>query len=318
METPASRLLLGILPWYSVLIVTGMVLAIVLACREEQRIGLKKDTVIDLCLWMLPVGILGARLYFVLFSWDNYRDNPISALYIWEGGLAIYGGILAGLITALIFARRRSISLLTLLDLIAPGLAMAQGIGRWGNYFNQEAYGIAVTDPRWQFFPVSVLIHGQEWHLATFFYESVLDFAILAFLLFLRHRKSTRRGDLIGWYTLIYAAGRLVIEDLRTDSLMFSENIRISQLLSALACLIVLYLFFRRNRGTQNPLQKVIRVLLPVFQLALFANILPHLMHAKQTDGQYTLILLRFALFAVFTGACLYFIKDKHPSSERS
>ena len=173
---PYSRYLVGSIPWYSILIVTGVVLAIALACHEERRAGLPRDTVIDLALWLLPFGIAGARIYYVVFSWDSFRNDLLSVFRIWEGGLAIYGGIIAGVIVLLVFCRVRKMRPLPLCDIIVPGLALAQCIGRWGNWFNMEAYGFTVTDPRLCFFPFAVQIpaDGYAWHLATFFYESLL------------------------------------------------------------------------------------------------------------------------------------------------
>ena len=131
---PASRYIFGSLPWYSVLIVAGALIAIALASREEKHVGIRKDTVIDLALWLIPLGIIGARIYYVAFSWSDFRDNPVSVLKIWEGGIAIYGAVIAGLIVVLAFSRIRKVPSLLLCDLIAPGLVLAQGIGRWGNY----------------------------------------------------------------------------------------------------------------------------------------------------------------------------------------
>ena len=131
---PSSRYIFGTIPWYSFLIVTGVVIAIILACREEKRAGLPKDTVIDLALWLIPFGIIGARIYYVVFSWEQFRYDLLSVFRIWEGGIAIYGGIIAGLIVLLLFCRNRHLSAFLLCDMIAPGLVFAQAIGRWGNW----------------------------------------------------------------------------------------------------------------------------------------------------------------------------------------
>ena len=174
---PYSRYLIGPIPWYSFLIVTGVLIAVFLACREERRTSLPKDTVIDLALWLLPGGIIGARIYYVLFSWDSFRDDLLSVFRIWEGGIAIYGGIIGGLVVLLLFCRARRLPPLQLCDIIVPGLAIAQCIGRWGNWFNIEAYGLTVTRPGLCFFPFAVQVpaDGFSWHLATFFYESLWD-----------------------------------------------------------------------------------------------------------------------------------------------
>lgn len=252
LSVPYSRYIFYPIPWYSFLIVLGAFLAILLACREERRLGLPKDTVIDLSLFLLPAGIIGARIYYVLFSWPQFQNNIISVFKVWEGGLAIYGGIIAGIITILVFCKRRKLSPFLLCDIIVPGLALAQSIGRWGNYFNMEAYGLLVSDPRFCFFPLAVQIpaDGYHWHLATFFYESVWNFCIFAFLIHYRKCYThLKHGSLLFSYAYLYAAGRLLIEELRTDSLYVVSSVRISQLLSVLICLsLTIYVLFSKPK----------------------------------------------------------------------
>ncbi len=241
-----GRLAFGIVPWYSLIIVTAIALGVYLCGREEKRLGLPKDTAIDSVLWAIPLGIIGARLYYVAFAWDQFSGNLIRILYVWEGGVAIYGALLGGLLGVWLNARRKKINLLTLLDMIAPSVVLAQALGRWGNYFNLEAYGEAVLNPAWQFFPFAVFIPGVEggtWHLATFFYESVWDLVCFALLMAFRKRM-TRRGDVFLWYVLLYGAGRAVVEGLRLDSLMFMNGtIRVSQWLSFLGMAAVVAVF---------------------------------------------------------------------------
>ena len=266
MAAPSSRLIFGLIPWYGALIVLGAALAVFLADREAKRLLLPEDTVIDLALRVLPLGILGARLYYVLFSWKDFRGHPLSVLYVWEGGLAIYGGLIAGIITTFFFCRRRRIRFFLMLDILAPGVALAQAIGRWGNYFNQEAYGISVSSPALCFFPLAVLISESGipvWHAATFFYESLLDFCVFGFLLWGRRRFFRRRGDVFGAYALLYASGRLWIENLRTDSLTLAGSIRISQLLSLLVCLAVILVLALRRRRSEPGLRFRIFAALP-------------------------------------------------------
>lgn len=259
---PYSRYLIYPVPWYSFLIVVGAILAIFLACREERFLHLPKDTVIDLSLLVLPFGILGARAYYVLFSWEQFSGDLFSVLRIWEGGLAIYGGVIAGFIVLLFFSKKRGLSALLLCDLIAPGLVLAQSIGRWGNWFNMEAYGLPVTNQAFFFFPFAVQIpaDGNSWHLATFFYESVWDFAIFLFLILARHRYLRRQGDVFFFYLFLYASGRLFIEEMRMDSLYASSSIRISQLLSVLLCIFILirYLNLSRKNGVRPPVHRLI------------------------------------------------------------
>jgi phosphatidylglycerol---prolipoprotein diacylglyceryl transferase len=254
-STQPGRMAFGIIPWYSLIIVTAIALGIFLCGREEKRLGLPKDTAIDSALWAIPFGIIGARLYYVAFAWEQFSGNPIRILYVWEGGVAIYGALLGGLLGVWLNSRRKKISLPALLDMIAPSVILAQAMGRWGNYFNAEAFGEQVTSPAWQFFPFAVLIQGAEggtWHLATFFYESAWDFVTFLILMAFRKRM-VRRGDVFLWYVLLYGAGRAVVEGLRLDSLMWmGGTIRVSQWLSLLAISAVFMAFALRMRKTNG------------------------------------------------------------------
>ena len=254
MSIPYSRYIIGALPWYSVLIITGVILAIALCCHEEKRRKLPRDTVIDLAFWVIPLGLIGARCYYVIFQWPLFAEYPLSILRIWEGGLAIYGGVIGGLIGILLFARRRRLNPLVLTDMIVPGLALAQCIGRWGNYFNMEAYGREITNAAWHFFPAGVQIpspDGYTWHMATFFYESCWNLLVFLLLWFIVRKRSHHPGQATLWYMLLYGLGRAFIEGLRTDSLM-SGSIRVSQLLSVALVLfsasILIFTHIRRKK----------------------------------------------------------------------
>ena len=278
---PYSRYILYPIPWYSFLIVLGAALAIFLASREEERAGLQKDTIIDLSLRLLPCGIIGARLYYVLFSWDQFKNNLLSVFRIWEGGIAIYGAIISGFLVLVLFCRRRKLQPLLLCDLIAPGLALAQGIGRWGNYFNMEAYGLTIVNPRYCFFPLAVQIpsaSGSEWHLATFFLESAWDLSLFAFLMICRRKLFRKQGDTFLFYVFFYAAGRLIIEDLRLDSLYAVSSVRISQLLSLLLCVgILLYYGLRAHR--ENRCLPLVRYLALLFSGIISVFLLMVIVH---------------------------------------
>lgn len=223
------------LRYYGMLIALGVLLGVLLAIKREERLGLAKDTTIDLALVGVPAALVGARLYYVIFSWDMYKDNLWKIFSVREGGMAIYGGVLAGVFAGWIFSRVRKTPFLSLADLAAPSLALGQAIGRWGNFVNQEAYGYTVTNPALCHFPISVFIEADgQWHLATFFYESVWCFGIVAFILLMERRgKLRRRGDAFLWYLFLYGVERAVVEGLRTDSLMLGP-VRVSQLLAAL------------------------------------------------------------------------------------
>ena len=236
--------------WYGILIALGMLVALWWCMRQRTKYGIREDDLIDGLLWGIPCGIIGARIYYVLFYLSQFKDHEgrfswSKAIAIWDGGLAIYGGVIAVVIVAIILCRSRHIKLGAMMDLVVMGLLIGQAIGRWGNLFNGEAYGYPVQSAFWQFFPVAVQVDGV-WHLATFFYESCWDLA--GFIVLWRHRLRARRtGDVFFLYLLWYGAGRTIIEGLRTDSLMLGP-IRVSQLLSLALCLCGLAHFWRGKR----------------------------------------------------------------------
>ena len=223
--------------FYGLLIVTGMLLGVLLASKREKRLCLPKDTAIDLALICLPSALVGARAYYVIFSWQEYANEPCWKVFaVWEGGLAIYGGILAGVFAGFLYAKYKKLPFLRLADLAAPSIALGQAIGRWGNFVNEEAYGTVVLNPKMQFFPLAVNIAGT-WHYAAFFYESVWCLIIvIVILLAERKQKFKRTGDIFLTYAFLYALERSVVEGLRTDSLMIG-SLRASQMLSVLVVL---------------------------------------------------------------------------------
>ena len=254
MAIPYSRTLVQGLPWYSVLVVSGIVAAIWLAGREEKRLGLPRDTAVDLALIVVPCGIVGARLYYVAMSWQTFAADPLSILMVWNGGLAIYGGVIGGSIGAYAYAKRKKLAFAALADMIAPGLLLAQAIGRWGNYFNMEAYGPLITDASLQFFPFGVMVPGDggmEWHMATFFYESMWN--LCGFLvLWLIRKRQTEHGNVFAWYLILYGSGRFIIEQLREDSL-YIGTLRASQWLSLILCVMAsAVLIARATRGRKD------------------------------------------------------------------
>ena len=194
-----------------------------------------------------------ARLYYVIFSWQAYADDPIRALYIWEGGMAIYGGIIGGVLAGWLYARRKKLPFLKLADLAAPSIALGQAIGRWGNFVNQEAYGAVVAHAWQRRFPIGVFIQADgQWHYATFFYESAWCLLIVAALLLAEKKRRLRReGDIFLAYVFLYALERALVEGLRTDSLYLGP-LRVSQLLS-LAALMVCAIVLLRSAGKALP-----------------------------------------------------------------
>ena len=246
-----DRTVLPGISWYAVLIVAALIIGYLLSSREAERQSLPRDLILDFMILAIPLGILFARLYYVFFQFEDYSEDLLSILYIHEGGLAIYGGILGGLLAARITARRRGVSTLRLLDLIAPSLALGQAIGRWGNYINMEAYGLRVSEEALKFFPFAVEIPvGQVWYwqMATFFYEFCADLLIF-FILLLCRRRIKKEGDVFLWYLLLYSSARVVIEGLRDDSLTFlSDFVRISQVISGVLAILIVICFFLRIR----------------------------------------------------------------------
>lgn len=234
--------------WYGVLIASAVLLAVLTCLARERRLGLKKDTSVDLALVCVPSGVIAARLYYVIFNWSVYAARPIEALYLWQGGLAVYGGVIGGAIGAWLYARAKRISFRSIADLVAPALALAQCVGRWGNFLNQEAYGVEIVNPALRFFPIAVRI-GGSWHCATFFYESAWC-ALIAALLLIGEKKRFfhRRGDSFLAYLTLYAAERAIVEGLRTDSLYLGA-LRVSQLVSLAALLALLILLAMRSKG---------------------------------------------------------------------
>ena len=221
------------LHFYGLIIATGLILAVVYACRRSALFGIKEDDLLDGVLWVTPFAILCARAYYCIFSWEHYADDPISVLYIWEGGLAIYGGVLGAALGVAVFCKIKKITLPMLLDLVSLGFLIGQSIGRWGNFFNREAFGAETAS----FLRMGLLNRYTgvvTYYHPTFFYESVWNAA--GFLLL--HKLSKKRqydGQIALGYVAWYGLGRAFIEGLRTDSLYIGP-FRVSQLLAAITC----------------------------------------------------------------------------------
>jgi len=239
--------------WYGVIIASGMMLGILLALRRARNRGYKPDAILDFVLVAIPLAVVGARLYYVAFEWENYADNLWKIFAINQGGLAIYGGVIGGLLAAVIITRIRKFPLLTLIDLCVPSLILGQAIGRWGNFVNQEAFGNLVSNPNLQFFPFAVYIQSLgEWHQATFFYESMWNVVLFTIVLILADRR-VKDGTLLATYFIGYGIGRFLIEGLRTDSLYLFANIRVSQLLSAILVAVGVVMLVLIKKGVLKP-----------------------------------------------------------------
>lgn len=231
--------------WYGLLIATAVLIGVTLSQYLAKLRHVNPELLGDLVIWLVLVAIPGARLYYVLFEWEQYQQNPIDMIAIWKGGIAIHGAIIGGAIAALIFARLNKISFWQLADLVAPSLILGQVIGRWGNFFNSEAFG-SPTDLPWKLYiprerrPLN-LISFDYFH-PTFLYESLWNlivFGLLIFLFFrdLRGRPRLRPGTLFLVYMVAYSSGRIWIEGLRTDSLMLGP-LRIAQFVSLAGILL--------------------------------------------------------------------------------
>ncbi|WP_025641335.1 prolipoprotein diacylglyceryl transferase [Schnuerera ultunensis] len=226
--------------WYGILISLGVVIGTVLALREAKRMGIDEDTMIDLLLYAIPIALIGARIHYVIFSWDYYKDHLVEIFHFRGGGLAIHGAIIAAVIVAVVFTRKKNIDFWTVADVCAPSLILGQAIGRWGNYINQEAYGTP-TDLPW-----GIIIDGVKVH-PTFLYESVGNFFVFLFLLWYRRNKAKVTGEVFLLYLILYSIIRFFVEGLRTDSLMLGP-IRVAQLISLLSVILGIYYLKKRRK----------------------------------------------------------------------
>lgn len=243
--------------WYGVIIATGVVIALLMAVHEGNHLGINEDAFYDFLLWALPISLICARAYYVCFQWPYYRVHPSEIVAIWDGGIAIYGGLLGGLLVLVVFCRHRKISILTMLDVIVPGVILAQAMGRWGNFFNQEAFGgittkAALAAQHIPPFIINQMYIGGHFRVPTFLYESLWDFTGFLILVLLRHRQHVfKHGEIFLTYVAWYAFGRFFIEGMRTDSLMLG-NIRISQLVSVLLFVSAIIAFAYRRYHWRN------------------------------------------------------------------
>ena len=220
--------------WYGIIIAAGFLLAVIYAMRRAPSFGLNEDNILDMLFVAVPLAIVCARLYYCIFYWDLYRDNPIAILYVWEGGLAIYGGVIGAVIGVAIFCRVKKLPIGPLLDVGSLGLLIGQMIGRWGNFMNREAHG-AITDG---FFKMGIAdaAGNVTYYQPTFLYESVWNLVGFVALHFYSKRRKFD-GEVFLLYLAWYGLGRAWIEGLRTDSLyLFNTGIRVSQLLAVLSC----------------------------------------------------------------------------------
>ena len=240
--------------FYGVFIGCGFLLGIIYCSKKSASFGIKEDDLFDLMIWLIPLSIVGARLYFVLFRLDDYIGTPfINWIAVWEGGLAIYGGVIAGMLTIIVFCRRKKISIPAMLDLIVFGLLIGQILGRWDNFMNREAFG-AETDVFCRMGLVSP--SGETIYVhPTFLYESLWNLVCFIFLcVWVKQGRRRYDGQCILIYFFWYGIGRTWIEGLRTDSLYIGgTDIRVSQALSAVLAFIALVLLIVNARREHKP-----------------------------------------------------------------
>ena len=233
--------------WYSIFIFIGILIGSNFAIKEAKKHGFDEDFIINMLFLAIIIGILGARIYYVLFNFDYYKDNLLEIFKIWNGGLAIHGGIIAGLITVFIICYKKKINLVRILDYLVVGLIIAQAIGRWGNFFNGEAHGALTTlsyleNLHLPKFIIDGMYINGNYYIPTFLYESIWCFIGFIIMIILRKKTFMKVGYLTSFYLVWYGIERFFVEGMRTDSLMFL-SLRVAQLVSILMIIIGIILF---------------------------------------------------------------------------
>ena len=241
--------------WYSVFIFIALLVGGTLALKEAKKFQIPEDFMINMFFYLVPIAIIGARLYFVLFHLDYYSNNISDIFKIWEGGLAIHGGVIAGLLWILFYTKKNGISTIKILDIAVVSLLLGQAIGRWGNFLNGEAYGPATTLSFLeslhlpQFIIDGMNINGV-YHEPTFLYESLWCLVGFIISLIIRRNQYCKNGTLVSFYLIWYGTGRFFIEGLRTDSLMLG-TFKIAQIVSVVMILIGIIIVIKHRKETK-------------------------------------------------------------------
>lgn len=242
---PTAFTIFGIgIKWYGILIATGALLGVLMGDKLAKDQGLKENIVSDFILIGIIPSVIGARIYYVLFEWGYYKDHLNEIFAIRNGGLAIYGAIITGIIIAYIYSKKKDVIFLKLLDVMSPGLALGQGIGRWGNFINQEAHG-GPTDLPW-----GIMVDGVKVH-PTFLYESIVDISVALFLYFYLSKHKKFDGQMLAVYAIVYGIGRFFIEGMRTDSL-YIGGIRISQIVSIIFIVLGIIIYILKGKNSDK------------------------------------------------------------------
>ncbi|WP_134684429.1 prolipoprotein diacylglyceryl transferase [Brevibacillus migulae] len=242
--------------WYGIIMGLAFFLGTYLARYNARKAGYDPDHVLNMVVWIIPAAIVCARTYYVIFEWDQYRDNIISALYVWQGGLAIHGGLIGGVLAGTLYIRKHGLPFLVFGDLLMPSVILGQAIGRWGNFINQEAHGGEVSAEFMANFPAFIrdqmFINGHYYH-PTFLYESIWNLLVFAILMAMLYRLKKFDGQVLFSYLILYSLGRFFIEGMRTDSLYFA-GLRVAQLVSLtlIAAGIALMVIFALKKRQQQ------------------------------------------------------------------
>ena len=227
--------------WYGILISLGVVLGYVVAVKLAKIENISENAILDILIWALPLAILGARVYYVIFEWDYYSQNLREIIDIRGGGLAIYGGIIAAVTTCYVICKKKNLKFLKMLDIFMPAIALGQAIGRWGNFINKEAYGTPTN------LPWAITIEGVKVH-PTFLYQSLGDFIIFLVLVYIFKNKKKFHGQITSLYMILYGILRFFVEGLRTDSLYIGA-LRVSQLVSIVIVIFGIILQIKYKKG---------------------------------------------------------------------
>lgn len=244
--------------WYSIMILIGVIIGCYIVIKESKRFNISKNQISDMLFYTMIFGIIGARLYYVIFNLKYYINNPIDIIKVWEGGLAIHGGIIGGIVYLIYYTKKNKLDTLLITDICAPGLLIGQAIGRWGNFFNKEAHGPITTIeylrnlhlPR---FIIDGMKINNNYYIPTFFYESLWCIIGLIIIILTRKLKKIRIGQITGFYLIWYGIGRYIIEGFRTDSLMLN-TIKQAQLISIIMIIIgfILIIISRTKQKYNN------------------------------------------------------------------